>query len=48
VVRWNQQYEQLLATQKESQITIQNLESSMELLKSDLEGEVNNVENLNN
>jgi hypothetical protein len=31
VVRGNQQYEQLLASHKESQLTIQNLESGMEL-----------------
>ena len=48
VVRGNQQYEQLLASHKESQLTIQNLESGMELLKSDLEGEVINGEKLNN
>jgi chromosome segregation ATPase len=48
VVRGNQQYEQLLASHKESKLTIQNLESGRELLKSDLEGEVINVENLNN
>jgi hypothetical protein len=48
MVRGNQQYEQLLATHKESQLTIQNLESGMEFLKSDHEGEVNNGENLNN
>jgi hypothetical protein len=48
VVRGNQQYEQLLATHKESQLTIQNLESGMGMLKSDLEGEVNNGEQLKN
>ena len=48
LVRGTQQYEQLLASHKESQLTFQNLESGMELLKSDLEGEVINGENLNN
>ena len=48
VVRGNQQYEQLLATHKKSQLTIHNLESGMGMLKSDLEGEVNNGEQLKN
>ena len=48
MVRGNQQYEQLLANHKESQLTIQNLESGMGMLKSDLEGEVNNGEQLKN
>jgi hypothetical protein len=40
----NQQYEQLLLVNRESQLIIQNLESRMERLKNDLEGEVNNSE----
>ena len=47
VDKGNQQYEQLLAISRESQLTIQNLESGMERLKNDLEGEVNNSEKLN-
>ena len=43
----NQQYEQILTVNRESQLTIQNLESGMERLKNDLEGEVNNSEKLN-
>ena len=48
VDKGNQQYEQLLTVNRESQLTIQNLESGMERLKNDLEGEVNNSEKLNN
>ena len=44
----NQQYKQLLTVNRESQLTIQNLESGMERLKNDLEWEVNNSEKLNN
>ena len=47
VDKGNQQYEQLLTVNRESQLTIQNLESGMERLKNDLEGEVNNSEKLN-
>ena len=47
VDKGNQQYKQLLAISRESQLTIQNLESGMERLKNDLEGEVNNSEKLN-
>ena len=42
VDKGNQQYEQLLAISRESQPTIQNLESGMKRLKNDLDGEVNN------
>ena len=46
--RRNQQYEQIIASDKENQLTIQTLKSSMERLRSDLESEVNNNEKLNN
>ena len=48
VDRGNQQYEQLIASNTEKQLTIQNLESGMEILRKDLEGEVSNNEKLNN
>jgi DNA repair ATPase RecN len=48
VDKGNQQYEQLLATNRECQLTIPNLESGVERLKNDLEGEVNNSGKLNN
>ena len=43
-----QQYEQLLASHSEQLLTIQNLESGIERLRNDLEGEVTNNEKLNN
>ena len=48
VDRGNQQYEQIISSDKENQLTIQTLKSSMERLRSDLESEVNNNEKLNN
>jgi hypothetical protein len=48
VDKGNQQYEQLLASHRENQLTIQNLESGIERLRNDHEGEVNNNEKLSN
>ena len=48
VDKGKQQYEQLLASHSEQQLTIQNLESGIERLRNDLEGEVTNNEKLNN
>jgi hypothetical protein len=48
VGRGDQQYEQLIVSNRENLLTIQTLESNMERLKSDLEGEVSNNEKLNN
>ena len=48
VDKGNQQCEQLLASHRENQLTIQNLESGIESLRNDLEGEVNNNEKLSN
>jgi hypothetical protein len=48
VDKGKQQYEQLLASHREQQLTIQNLESGIERMRNDLEGEVTNNEKLNN
>jgi chromosome segregation ATPase len=48
VDKGNQQYEQLLASHRENQLTIQHLESGVERLRNDLEGKINNNEKLSN
>ena len=48
VDRGNQQVEQILASDKENQLTIQTLKSSVERLRNDLEEEVINSEKLSN
>jgi hypothetical protein len=48
VDKGNQQWEQLLTSQRENQLTIPNLESGIERLRNDLEGEVNNNEKFSN